>query len=46
MIRKDCPNCGHSSYSSGGYPWICPYCGTDLTAEPELPAERGDNNDR
>jgi len=45
MIRKDCPNCEGPSYSACSDNWICPYCGTDLTDDPELPAERRADNE-
>lgn len=31
MKRKTCPRCGGRSYSSDADPWICPYCGADLS---------------
>ena len=46
MVRKDCPTCDKSSYSSDGKrEWICPTCGADLTNEPEKPAERSDDDE-
>ncbi|TEB15185.1 hypothetical protein Psfp_02361 [Pelotomaculum sp. FP] len=36
MFRKDCPQCGNSSFSAAGSgaTWICPYCGLELIKEP------------
>jgi len=31
MKSKTCTKCGKTSYSTGADPWICPYCGKDLT---------------
>ncbi|KIL50673.1 hypothetical protein KP77_12930 [Jeotgalibacillus alimentarius] len=39
MVRKECPKCTRSSYSSGTREvWNCPVCGEDLTAYPSLRA--------
>ncbi|MEW6572952.1 MAG: hypothetical protein AB1374_04905 [Bacillota bacterium] len=35
MFQKTCPNCNQPSYSaSDRRKWLCPHCGTDLTAVP------------
>ncbi|WP_404408236.1 hypothetical protein [Jeotgalibacillus malaysiensis] len=39
MVRKECPKCMRSSYSSSTREnWICPVCGEDLTTYPSLRA--------
>ncbi|MFZ5647959.1 MAG: hypothetical protein ACOY30_10120 [Bacillota bacterium] len=35
MRKKFCPRCKMSSFSSCKEVWICPYCGEDISDQPD-----------
>lgn len=35
MRKKYCPSCKMSSFSSYKEVWICPYCGEDMSNQPD-----------